>query len=199
MSLIKMFRNSRDTSGRNSRDTSGRNSCDTSGRNSRDTSGRNSRDTSGGNSRDTSGRNPRNTSVRNSRDTSGRNSRDTSGRNSRNTSSRNSRDTSGRNYFPAVFAFQHCFYAVCNFPSTCNGTRSSLAEFCALFTTYLFDLLSIDFSLEMSGNTIWKASRFSRIIKNTVDQVERGVGVNFFLHTRSSRPGSTRPNWNGDK
>ena len=81
----------------------------------------------------------------------------------------------------------------------CNGTRSSLAGFCALCTTYLFDLLSIDFSLEMSGNTIWKASRFSRIIKNTVDQVERGVGVNFFLHTTSSRPGSTRPNWNGDK
>ena len=95
MSLIKMFRNSRNTLGRNSRDTSGRNSRDTSGRNSRDTS------------------------VRNCRDTSGRNFRDTSGR--------NSRDTSGRN-FPAVFAFQHCFCAVCNFPSTCNEHKIKLGR-----------------------------------------------------------------------
>ena len=95
MSLIKMFRNS----------------CDTSGRNSRDTSVRNSHDTSG----------------RNSRDTSGRNSLDTSGRNSLDTSDRNSRDTWGRN-FSAVFAFQHCFCAVCNFPSTCNGHKIKLGR-----------------------------------------------------------------------
>ena len=115
-----MFRNSRDTSGRNSRDTSGRNSRDTSGRNSRDTSGRNSRDTSGRNSHDTSVRNSRDTSVRNFCDTLGCNSRDTSGRN-----------------FPAVFAFQHCWFVI--FRARATDTRSSLAGFCAFCATYLFD------------------------------------------------------------
>ena len=72
-------------------------------------------------------RNFRDTSGRNFRDTSVRNSRDTSGRNSRYTSVRNSRDTWGRN-FPAVFAFQHCFCAVYNFPSTCNGHKIKLGR-----------------------------------------------------------------------
>ena len=85
-------------------------------------------------------RNSRDTSGRNSRDTSGRNSRDTSGRNSRDTSGRNSRDTSGRN-FPAVFAFQHCFCAFVISRAGATDTRSSLAGFCALCATYLFDLL----------------------------------------------------------
>ena len=89
------------------------------------------------NSCDTLGHNSRDTSVRKSRDTSARNSRDTLGRNSRNNWGRNSRDISGRN-FPAVFAFQHCFRAVCNSQTRATDTRSNLEGFCA---TYLFDLL----------------------------------------------------------
>ena len=85
------------------------------------------------NSCDTLGHNSRDTSDRNSRDTSGCNSRDTSGRNSRNTWDRNSRDISGRN-FPAVFAFQQCFRAVCNFSNTCNGHKIKLGRIlCDLF------------------------------------------------------------------
>ena len=47
----------------------------------------------------------------------------------------------------------------------------------------LICLICFDFCLEMSGNTIWKASRFSRIIKSTVDQLEREL-----VSTSSSTP-----------
>ena len=68
--------------------------------------------------------------------------------------------------FPLVFAFQRCFCAVCRARAT--DTRSNLADFVRPIC-----LIYFDFSLEMSGNTIGKASKFSRIIKNTVDQLER--------------------------
>jgi hypothetical protein len=68
MSSIKMFRNSRNTSGRIYGNTSGRIYGNTSGRNSRNTSGRNYGNTSGRNYGVYG-----NTLSRNSRNTSGRN------------------------------------------------------------------------------------------------------------------------------